>query len=143
MNIKKNIYQELITKQRKEIHNLNKLSLNDIKRISNSLEKSIFTDECSLWTGYVNNINDKSVYINFFYNGKKQALNRLLYYNFVNDISSNEYLKYNCINKGKCCSIKHMGSNDKKLNIIIPQQNDDIIQPSTPIKVRKKITVEL
>jgi hypothetical protein len=47
------------------------------------------------------------------------------------------------INKGKCCSIKHMGSNDKKLSIIIPQQNDDIVQPSTPIKVRKKITVEL
>lgn len=143
------VYQELITKQRKDLHNSKKLSLNDIKRISNSLSNSIFTDDCSLWTGYVHSVNDKSVYINFFYNGKKQALNRLLYYNFVNDLSPNEYLKYSCENKGKCCSIKHINTVPKLSpiikddNIIITNNiliNNDYI---SPIKIRKKITVEL
>jgi hypothetical protein len=142
------VYQELITKQRKELHNNKKLSLNDIKRISNSLSNSIFTDECSLWTGYIHLVNDKSAYINFFYNGKKQALNRLLYYNFVDDLNPNEYLKYSCVNKGKCCSIKHIKSINKTIQSDI---NNDIsgnviseqLLSNTPIKIRKKITVEL
>ncbi len=147
------VYQELITKQRKELHNNKKLSLNDIKRISNSLSNSIFTDECSLWSGYIHSVNDKSVYINFFYNGKKQALNRLLYYNFVDDLNPNEYLKYSCENKGKCCSINHIKPVNKNIesNVNIINNTVDVINNnintnninSIPIKIKKKITVEL
>ena len=102
------IFQDLIKNQRKNISNDRKLSLSDLKRISSYLNKSIFTDECSLWDGYITEIKNTTCFINFFYNGKKQALHRLLFYNYVDEVSDNEYLKYSCENKGKCCCIKHI-----------------------------------
>lgn len=103
------IFQELIQNQRKNLSADKKLNLSDLKRISSYLNKSIFTeDECSLWDGYVTEIKNSSAFVNFFFNGKKQALHRLLYYNFINDINDNEYLKFTCCNKGKCCCINHL-----------------------------------
>lgn len=103
------IFQELIRNQRKNLNADKKLNLSDLKRISSYLNKSIFTeDECSLWDGYVTEIKNSSAFVNFFFNGKKQALHRLLYYNFINDINDNEYLKFTCCNKGKCCCINHL-----------------------------------
>ena len=32
----------------------------------------------------------------------------MLYINYVEDISENEYVKFSCKNKGKCCNINHM-----------------------------------
>lgn len=102
------IFQELIQNQRKNIISDKKLSLSDLKRISLYLSNSIFTNNCSLWDGYVTEIKNNNAFVNFFFNGKKQALHRLLYNNFVNDINENEYLKFNCENKGKCCTISHI-----------------------------------
>lgn len=102
------IFQELIQNQRKNIISDKKLSLSDLKRISLYLTNSIFTNNCSLWDGYVTEIKNNNAFVNFFFNGKKQALHRLLYNNFVNDINENEYLKFNCENKGKCCTISHI-----------------------------------
>ena len=31
-----------------------------------------------------------------------------MYYNFVNDLDSDEYIKFTCSNKGICCNIHHM-----------------------------------
>ena len=39
---------------------------------------------------------------------KKIALHRLLYCNFIEPLNDNEYLKFTCNNKGKCCSLKHL-----------------------------------
>ncbi len=99
---------ELIQKQRKNIIE-KKLLYNDLKRISKYLTKSIFNNECSLWNGYITTIknDDKSSYINFYYNGKKFALHRLLYQNFIGELNDSEYIKFNCCNKGKCCNINH------------------------------------
>jgi len=102
------IFQELIQNQRKNIISDKKLSLSDLKRISIYLSNSIFTNECSLWDGYVTEIKNNNAFVNFFFNGKKQALHRLLYNNFVNDINENEYLKFTCDNKGKCCTVSHI-----------------------------------
>jgi hypothetical protein len=113
------IFQELIKNQRKNIITDKKLSLSDLKRISLYLSNSIFTDKCSLWEGYVTEIKNTNAFVNFFFNGKKQALHRLLYNNFVDDVSENEYLRFNCDNKGQCCSISHISLLKKKIENVI------------------------
>ena len=108
----KNIYfNELLKKQLSGIHSDKKLNYNDIKRISKFIKTSIFDKKnCSLWNGYITNENNnsKGTYINFYFNKKKIALHRLLYINYIGYLSDNEYLKYSCENKGKCCNIFHM-----------------------------------
>ena len=113
-----------MNKQLKNINTQNKLNFNDIKRISKFLTTSIFTeDTCSLWNGYITNENNnlKGTYINFYYNKKKIALHRLLYENYIDKINEDDYIKFTCINKGKCCNINHLkkfsyNKNDVNIN---------------------------
>ena len=101
----------MLNKQLKNVNAQNKLNFNDIKRISKFLTTSIFSeDNCSLWTGYITNENNnlKGTYINFYYNKKKIALHRLLYENYIDKINEDDYIKFTCINKGKCCNINHL-----------------------------------
>jgi hypothetical protein len=100
---------ELINNQLKPIPNDKKLLYNDLKRICKYIKTSIFTDECSLWYGYITIIknDEKKSYINFYYAGKKYALHRLLYINFKGELADSEYIKFNCVNKGRCCNINH------------------------------------
>lgn len=112
---KDDILQELIKNQRKDVPIEFKLSLQDLKRISNNLDKSIFTgDICCIWKGYVTNKNNnnRAKYINFYFNHKKMALHRLLYINFVDNLEKSQYIKYSCTNKGQCCNLNHI----KKVN---------------------------
>ena len=107
-NIKNKILIELLNKQKSDVKHDKKLNLSHINRICKNLNSSIFGDECSLWRGYVTKLkNNKDKYINFYFNGKKCALHRLLYLNYVGSLEHNEYLKYNCENKGLCCNINH------------------------------------
>lgn len=136
---KNNIYQELIQNQRKNLNQDKKLSLSDLKRVSTYLNKTIFSDECSLWQGYVTEIKKSSSFVNFFFKGKKQALHRLLYYNFFNDITNSEYLKFTCENKGKCCTLNHF--------LLVKDKNQDIenkkenLEINIENKSKKDITV--
>ena len=110
-NSNSNLFEELIKKQRKNCKESKKLTLQDIRRITKNLRTSIFDDNCcSLWEGYITNKNKqtKSSYINFYFRHRKVALHRLLYENYVSDIEENQYIKYNCSNKGVCCNINHM-----------------------------------
>lgn len=111
------IFKELLTNQKKNIIH-NKLNYNDLKRISNFLNKSIFDkDECSLWNGSVIKINGKH-YVNFFHNGKKKSIQRLLYQNFIDNDLENNYIHFDCLNKGLCCNIHHFRiKNNKKKKI--------------------------
>jgi hypothetical protein len=123
-----NIFVELIKKQKKNIPVEKKLSYNDIKRISKYLNVSIFNDECSIWAGYITVIkNDqKNSYINFFFNKKKYALQRLLYINYVGNLADSEYIKFSCDNKGKCCNVNHFHKivKDNVENDIVTTQPD-------------------
>lgn len=104
------ILDELLQKQLANVSQ-NKLSYEDIKRLSKYIKTSIFDENnCSIWNGYVTNSSNetKGIYINFYYNSKKVALHRILYCNYVGNLSKNEYLKFSCENKGKCCNIKHI-----------------------------------
>jgi hypothetical protein len=103
--------KELLIKQLSNVNTTKKLTYNDIKRISKFLTSSIFDEvQCSIWNGYITNEKNqiKGTYINFYFNQKKIALHRLLYLNFIGDILNTEYIKFSCVNKGKCCNIHHM-----------------------------------
>lgn len=105
------ILKELIDKQRKNIPADKKLQYADINRICKYIKQSIFDEgSCCLWVGYVTNVNksDKGTYVNFYFKKKKAALHRLLYINFVSELTENEYLKFTCENKGTCCNITHL-----------------------------------
>merc|ERR1711871_347993 len=118
-NIQNNVFNELIKKQRKSCKENKKLTLQDIRRISKNIKTSIFdTSGCSLWDGYITNKNkeSKSSYINFYFRHRKVALHRLLYENYVSDIEENQYIKYNCKNKGICCNINHMYTIEKEIS---------------------------
>jgi hypothetical protein len=116
-----NILYELIKNQRNNISN-KKLSYNDIKKISENLNESIFNNNtCSLWYG--GNLNNN--YINFYFNGKKVPLQRLLFINYIDDLNNNEYIKYKCSNKGICCNINHLYKNNKNNNNNNNEINND------------------
>jgi len=105
------MFKELIQKQRKCIPNDKKLQLNDLKRICKYIDTCIFNkNKCCIWSGYITNKNNvtKGTYINFYFKKKKVALHRLLYCNFIDDLNADEYLKFNCDNKGMCCNIHHL-----------------------------------
>lgn len=105
--------------QRKDICK-NRLSYADIKRIAKYIKVKTVEDDCILWDGYINCCKGRTPYINFYFNSKKVALHRLLYHNYVEELKDNEYLKYTCINKGKCCNYKHLKKfnyKNKKKNI--------------------------
>lgn len=141
------IFQELIKKQRIKCKESKKFTLNDIKRVAKHIDTSIFDkNKCSLWTGFVTNKqNNKICYINFYFRHRKVALHRLLYINYVTELSSDQYIKFTCDNKGICCNINHMTTvnknnsnksknNDKsidKLNFI----NDDDLDSSLVVNL--------
>jgi hypothetical protein len=135
------ILNELFINQLKNISHHKKLSYCDIQRISKFLKVSIFGNSCSLWSGYITNDKNinKGVYINFYYNKKKIALHRLLYANYVGEINDKEYIKYNCVNKGKCCNIHHMSKfTYKKNDNNISKTKKDCVQ-----QVDTNLTLEL
>ena len=138
------IFTEMIKKQRKNIPENKKLSLHDIKRICKNLNQSIFTDKCSLWSGYVTNKNktNKGTYVNFYFRHKKVALHRLLYINYNDDLSDSEYLKYTCCNKGVCCNINHLRKfkYNKKNN---KKQINKVDIKDEPKKSEKKVKKDL
>jgi hypothetical protein len=136
---KDDILNELVYKQLKSIPNKHKLQFSDIKRMCKYINNSIFDEnECTLWNGYVtnNNNNTKGKYINFYFRKKKVALHRLLYNNYVQPLGDNEYLKFSCENKGKCCNIHHLNKFEynkicKTKEVIAPSKNvTDLTCPS-------------
>jgi hypothetical protein len=125
------IFRELVSKQIKNIASNKRLQINDIKRIAKKINTSVFDEnKCATWNGYITNINNQSkgTYVNFYFRQKKVALHRLLYLNFVGDLSEDEYLKFNCENKGKCCNIHHMNKfkyNTNESNTITTETHKD------------------
>ena len=105
------LFKDLMKKQLPTVPYKKRLQYSDIKRICKYINETIFhPHKCSLWGGYVTNSNNtgKGTYINFYFRKKKVALHRLLYENFVGELSKTEYLKFTCENKGKCCNVNHL-----------------------------------
>jgi len=134
---KNELLNELMSNQIKDIDVDKKLKYTDMKRICKYISTSIFDKNmCCIWNGYVTNINNinKGVYINFYFGNKKIALHRLLYINFVEKLADDEYLKYNCDNKGKCCNINHL----RKFRYINIDTENTVTEPKNePDKIKK------
>ena len=122
---KNELLKELLNKQIKNINNDIRLRYSDLKRICKYTKNSIFDpNHCCIWEGYITNYKNsyKGTYVNFYYRKKKVALHRLLYNNFVSEIGPNEYIKFSCENKGRCCNVNHFNkfeynrTNNKKIN---------------------------
>ncbi len=131
------ILNELIRKQLKNVEHDKKLNYNELKRLSKYISTTIFDEtRCCMWNGYITNLNNpsKGVYINFYFRGKKPVLHRLLYTNFVGPLNDDEYLKFVCPNKGKCCNVKHL----QKFNYTIDTQQKNTTNNNLPYKVNKK-----
>jgi hypothetical protein len=114
---------ELKNKQLDNIKSDRKISVNDLRRLIKYTETSFFDEnECCLWNGYITNLNYKSKgeYVNFYFKKHKTSLHRLLYENFKEPLSNEEYIKYTCQNKGKCCNLNHMIK--YKYNFEIPKE---------------------
>jgi hypothetical protein len=105
-----------------------RLRPNDLHRIVQQTEGSIFDEnECCLWKGYVTNLKNKrkGTYVNFYFKDKKKvALHRLLYANFKGTVGKNDYIKYSCQNKGKCCNVNHMVKFEYNANDEDQETND-------------------
>lgn len=125
------LFRELVSKQLTDVPVNKKLQYTDLKRICKYVNTSIFDDNnCCLWGGYVTNgNNNKGTYINFYFRKTKAALHRLLYINFIGELTDNEYLKFNCEYRGKCCNINHL----KKFKYNTPKEGG-------PTKIKKKET---
>lgn len=128
---KKKFLKELMNNQLKNVPIDRKLHYKDLVRISKYINSSIFDDEkCCIWNGYVTNLKNikKGTYINFFFRSKKVALHRLFYDNFIGPLCDDEYIKFSCENKGRCCNINHMIK--YKYNTISPEtinvENNDV-----------------
>jgi hypothetical protein len=123
---KKKILNEMLSRQLKNVQLAKKFTYKDIMRIVKHIDKSIFGKQCCIWKGFIANEKpNKSPYINFYFREKKLALHRLLYSNYVNTLSSNEYIKYSCKNKGKCCTLNHMIKYEKEDNENNENNDDD------------------
>ena len=129
-----------------------------LKNINSSLFCENF---CCIWTGYIVNDTStiknktaensprmcaktsskeeaersekdgKSSYINFYFKQKKISLHRLLYINFIGPLQDNEYLKFSCRNRGKCCNINHLikmskEDQDKEKEVILLKQKEEL-----------------
>lgn len=87
-----------------------KLQVKDMERIAGNLHTSVFNPStCCLWCAYVSNLRrpHKGVSVQFFFNGKKQSLHRLLFINYVSSsLNHNSYLKRKCPNCS-CVNVNH------------------------------------
>lgn len=136
--IKKNLLNEMLSSQLSGISPSKRLHYKDLARIVSNINTSIFSgDKCCVWDGYVTNIQNakKGTYINFYFKGRKVALHRLIYANFVGNIRDSEYLKFSCDNKGKCCNINHLIKYEKNTD---NDSSDFDIQNSTTKSNKKK-----
>jgi len=132
------LLNELLKKQLKKVPSDKKLCYRDMKRICQYIKTSIFDENvCSIWSGYVTNVNNatKGVYINLYFRGKKTALHRLLYCNFVDSLDDDEYLKFICENKGKCCNIMHL----KKFKYIKKKESVEVVENADNENKNEKI----
>ena len=113
--------------QKKNLSYKIKLEFDDIKRIVNNIDSSIFDDnECCIWKGYITNSNEKCKYVNFYFKHHKIALHRILYVNYVGPLDENQYLKFTCQNKGICCNINHI---EKCNKVEDPEKNNVYCKP--------------
>lgn len=77
----------------------------------------------------------KGSYVNFYFNKKKVALHRLLYLNYVDELDSQEYLKFTCNNPGKCCNINHLSKFKYSITASKPKKDQSVYDDKEKLEV--------
>lgn len=140
------LFQELQDRQLADVPPEWKLSNSDLQYILSNVMSSIFGDECCIWSG--SNASDgekpkKRPYNNFYHNKKKTALHRLIYSNYVQPLTSLEFIRFNCENKGRCCTVAHLQKyqysvkNSKKA-----AKKMDPLKPESSFQIRRNVVVD-
>lgn len=136
-NIQDTLYTELIDRQLDDIPVHKKLQCTDIRRLCKYIDGNIFEEDgCCLWNGYITNSNNpnRGIYVNFYFKKRKVALHRLLYCNYIGPLNDDEYIKFVCKEKGKCCNIHHF----KKFKYDKPQKEECCLGEKKIHKKKKK-----
>lgn len=115
------LFKELRESQRSENVIPKHLRLNSrhlLTIASKSVTETFNTDECIVWTGYIRKFNAGNYkVIPFSINGRLRLLHRLLYLNFVGELSRTEHLRFECKTDG-CCNYKHLYKcKEKKVSV--------------------------
>ena len=136
---KKDLLTEMQMKQHSVIDKKYRLENSDIERLCKYINKSIFTsDGCVLWSGYLTKSNGgKSHYVNFFIKGKKLAVHRILYINFIGELKTSQYLKYTCENPGCCCNLSHFYRIDRSVD-----ETENVEESIVPTVVEKSLLTD-
>ena len=122
--ISQELFINLIKKQKNNIPNVgnySKLTFDDIKRLDKYIKGNIFNSyACCIYKGEL-----KKAYATISFKGKKVSVHRLLYHNYIDNITKDDYVYFSCYNKGACCNLNHFKilKNKKKPNI---NKNDEI-----------------
>lgn len=102
------LFINLIKQQRKlipMIGNYGKLSFDDIKRLDKYIDNDIFNkdnDECIIYKGEL-----KKNYATISFKSRKVSVHRLLYHNYIDNITEHDQILFNCKNKSTCCNLMH------------------------------------
>ena len=95
-----------------------KLEESDFKKISKNLDNNIEFGgrECNLWKGVFCNKGktDKGIYVNYYFQKKKNSLHRLLYENYINKLNYRDYLVH-VFNEPLCRNPNHIRLKKDKL----------------------------
>ena len=86
----------------KQSHPYDQLHFMDAKRLDTYMPGDIFGEICVLWTGETPGENAVTSF-----NGVKVSVRRLLYHNYIADITGMIGIKTRCKNK-LCCTIEHL-----------------------------------
>ena len=109
---------KLLQKQLPLIPKERKLTESDFKKISKNLDNNIEFGgrECNLWKGVFCNKGKtyKGVYVNYYFQKKKNSLHRLLYENYINKLNERDYLVHVC-NEPLCLNPNHIRLKKDKL----------------------------
>jgi hypothetical protein len=101
--------QKLAEKQIKDVPSKKKLNMNDFKRIVGNLNTSIFNKkQCAIWNGNIISDENEGLCIEFYFRRRIVKLHRLLYANYIGPLNNDQYIKFTCGNKKRCCNIHHM-----------------------------------
>jgi len=138
-NAQDTLYIELIDRQLDDVPIQKKLQCTDIRRLCKYIDGNIFEEDgCCLWGGYITNSNNpnRGIYVNFYFKKRKVALHRLLYSNYIGHLGDDEYIKFICEEKGKCCNIHHF----KKFKYDKPRKEDNChIERKMHKKIKKDV----
>jgi hypothetical protein len=104
-NISQEIFKNLLDYQRKDIiktDSYDKFTMNELKKISNKIDKNIFTSKsCCNFSGKINR--NKPV---IRFRGKYVNLRRLLYHNYIDNIVKQKKVYTLCKND-QCLNFLH------------------------------------